>query len=148
MGKARAVVATMAGVLAARGVLRRAGIELVLGLGGYASLPAVLAAWTLGVPTLLHEANAVAGVANRLAGRVADGVLLAFETAASDFASAGALTGVPVREEIVRLADAPRELARRRCAARARRRWIGWIAVPRRTGPGSPRTCLRRGACA
>lgn len=108
VGKARAVGATMAGVLAARRVLRRAGTELVLGLGGYASLPAVLAARTLGLPTLLHEANAVGGRANRLAGRVADGVLLACSGAGSDFPSAAALTGVPVREEIVRLATTPR----------------------------------------
>ena len=68
-GKARAVATTVEGVLAARRLLRSAGVDLVLGLGGYASLPAMLAAWTLGIPTLLHEANAVAGRANRVAGR-------------------------------------------------------------------------------
>ena len=109
-GKARAVAATVEGVLAARRLLRSAGVDLVLGLGGYASLPAMLAAWTLGVPTLLHEANAVAGRANRVAGRVADGVLLAFESAAAEFPSPGVLTGVPVREEIVRVGAAPHPL--------------------------------------
>ena len=107
-GKVRAVTATASGVLAARRMLRREGIELVLGLGGYASLPTVVAAWTLRLPTALHEANAVAGRANRLAGRLVDTVLLAFETARAGFAPTAALTGVPVREEIVRLGAAPR----------------------------------------
>jgi len=107
-GKVRAVTATASGVLAARRMLRREGVELVLGFGGYASLPTVLAAWTLGLPTVLHEANAVAGRANRLASRFIDEVLLAFETARAGFAPTGAVTGVPVREEIVRLGAAQR----------------------------------------
>lgn len=107
-GKVRALTATAQGVVAARRMLRQTGVELVLGLGGYASLPAVVAAWTRGVPTALHEANAVAGRANRLAGRVVDRVLLAFDTARPGFAPTGQVTGVPVREEIVRLGAAPR----------------------------------------
>jgi UDP-N-acetylglucosamine--N-acetylmuramyl-(pentapeptide) pyrophosphoryl-undecaprenol N-acetylglucosamine transferase len=95
-------------VVAARRILRREGVRMVLGLGGYASLPTVLAAWTLGLPTALHEANAVAGRANLLAGRVVDSVLLGFDDARSGFAPTGELTGIPVREEIVRLSGAPR----------------------------------------
>ena len=67
-----------AGILAAaRGVLRGLGVlgelrpGLVVGVGGYASVAVVLAAWLRGVPTLLLEQNVVPGAANRLLGRIA-----------------------------------------------------------------------------
>ncbi len=51
--------------------LRRLRPDVVLGFGGYASVPTVLAASLVGIPTALHEQNAVLGRANRLlAGRV------------------------------------------------------------------------------
>jgi UDP-N-acetylglucosamine--N-acetylmuramyl-(pentapeptide) pyrophosphoryl-undecaprenol N-acetylglucosamine transferase len=103
-GKARAVIMTMVGMAQARRILRREIVHLVLGLGNYACAPAVLAAWSLGLPTLLHEANAVAGVANRFLGHVVDRVLLGFESAAAGFAKPTTVTGTPVRAEILALA--------------------------------------------
>lgn len=102
--KARAMIATMVGMAQARRILRRENVELVLGLGNYACAPAVLAARSLGLPTLLHEANAVAGVANRLLGHVVDRVLLGFESATGAFAKPTTVTGTPVRAEILALA--------------------------------------------
>ncbi|MGH7045146.1 MAG: undecaprenyldiphospho-muramoylpentapeptide beta-N-acetylglucosaminyltransferase [Stellaceae bacterium] len=55
-----------AGTVQARGLLRRLGPRAVAGFGGYPSVPTMLAAASLGVPTLLHEQNAVLGRANRL----------------------------------------------------------------------------------
>jgi UDP-N-acetylglucosamine--N-acetylmuramyl-(pentapeptide) pyrophosphoryl-undecaprenol N-acetylglucosamine transferase len=101
--KARAMIATMVGMVHARRILRRENVQLVLGLGNYACAPGVLAAWSLGLPTLLHEANAVAGVANRLLGHVVDRVLLGFESAAGAFAKPTTVTGTPVRPEILAL---------------------------------------------
>ncbi len=54
------------GFLQARRLLRRLRPAAVVGFGGYASVPAMLAAATVGTPTLLHEQNAVLGRANRL----------------------------------------------------------------------------------
>ncbi len=59
-------------------VLRRVQPDVVLGFGGYISLPAGLMARLLGKPLLLHEQNAVAGMANRLLARLTRHVFTAF----------------------------------------------------------------------
>lgn len=46
---------------------RRDRVDLVIGMGGYPSMPAVLGAWFAGVPRLLHESNAIPGKANQFA---------------------------------------------------------------------------------
>jgi UDP-N-acetylglucosamine--N-acetylmuramyl-(pentapeptide) pyrophosphoryl-undecaprenol N-acetylglucosamine transferase len=60
-------VAEMAlGIVQARRLLRRLAPDAVVGFGGYVSVPTMFAAGQLGVPTLIHEQNAVLGRANRL----------------------------------------------------------------------------------
>lgn len=54
------------GSLQAMALLLRLKPSVVVGFGGYASLPAMLAAWLLRLPSMLHEQNAVLGRANRL----------------------------------------------------------------------------------
>ena len=78
IAKARFAVGLLRSVLATRALLRRLGAEAVLGVGGYISAPAVLAGWSLGLPTAVHEANVTPGLANRLCARVADLVLLTY----------------------------------------------------------------------
>jgi UDP-N-acetylglucosamine--N-acetylmuramyl-(pentapeptide) pyrophosphoryl-undecaprenol N-acetylglucosamine transferase len=56
----------VAGYFQARNLIRRLKPAAVIGFGGYASVPAVLAASHLGVPAAVHEQNAVLGRANRL----------------------------------------------------------------------------------
>jgi UDP-N-acetylglucosamine--N-acetylmuramyl-(pentapeptide) pyrophosphoryl-undecaprenol N-acetylglucosamine transferase len=107
--KMRALWATAVGTLEARSILRAERVELVLGFGGYVAAPAVLAAWSLGVPTVLHEANAVAGVANRTLARLADRVLLGFETPGDTLADDAAVTGMPIRAAIAALAAQTRQ---------------------------------------
>lgn len=63
----------------ARGRLREDRATLVLGVGGYVMAPTVLAAYTLGIPAAIHEANVAPGLANRLCARVAKLVLLTYE---------------------------------------------------------------------
>ena len=60
------------------GVLRRVRPDVVVGLGGYITLPAGLMGALLGKPLLLHEQNSVAGMANRMLARVATQVFTAF----------------------------------------------------------------------
>lgn len=86
---------------------------VVVGVGGYASGPAMLAAIFLRVPTLVYEPNAVPGMVNRVLGkRVADAAV-AFEETRTFFRHAE-VTGVPVRAEIAAtgslLIDPPRLL--------------------------------------
>src|SRR5205823_10999435 len=59
------------GIVQARRLLRQLRPAAVVGFGGYASVPTMAAAAQLGLPTVIHEQNAVLGRANRmLAGRV------------------------------------------------------------------------------
>lgn len=80
-------------VLGARGQLRRRGAQVVVGVGGYPSVPAVVAGWTLRLPVVVHESNATPGLANRLAARLSGRVACAF-----DPASVGLGTGAEVRQ--------------------------------------------------
>lgn len=99
--RARTLSHVVRGVTAARRLLRAERIDLVLGLGGFASAGAVLAARSLGIPTVLHEANATAGLANRRLARVVDRVLLGFASAAADFPTLSVTTGTPVRRALL-----------------------------------------------
>jgi UDP-N-acetylglucosamine--N-acetylmuramyl-(pentapeptide) pyrophosphoryl-undecaprenol N-acetylglucosamine transferase len=83
-----------------RRVLSDFGPELVIGVGGYSSGPAGLAAWTLGIPLVLQEQNTVPGMTNRLLGRLARKVFLAFEEGASGFpGGVTVVTGNPIRRD-------------------------------------------------
>ncbi|MGI4853335.1 MAG: undecaprenyldiphospho-muramoylpentapeptide beta-N-acetylglucosaminyltransferase [Janthinobacterium lividum] len=74
--------------------------HVVLGVGGYASGPAMLAALLLRLPTMVYEPNAVPGMVNRRVGRFVGAAAVAFQETAPYFRRA-VLTGVPVRREIV-----------------------------------------------
>ncbi|MFN2590135.1 MAG: undecaprenyldiphospho-muramoylpentapeptide beta-N-acetylglucosaminyltransferase [Actinomycetota bacterium] len=80
------------------------GADVVVGMGGYVSVPAVMAARREGVPVVLHEQNAVPGLANRVLSRVAASVGVAFSDAAGRFPRRSrpriVVTGNPVRPEI------------------------------------------------
>lgn len=70
----------------------------VLGVGGYASAPAVLAARSLNIPTLLHEQNSVPGKVNRFASRFTREVLVTFPAASKYFPDAVEV-GMPTRPQ-------------------------------------------------
>ena len=111
-GKLAAVGCTLAGVAEARRLLRLSETRLVLGFGGYASGPLVIAARTLGLPAAIHEANVWPGLANRLLGRIASRVYLNDDAASRHFpAGRWLVTGWPVRQEVSALAHEPRRPA-------------------------------------
>jgi UDP-N-acetylglucosamine--N-acetylmuramyl-(pentapeptide) pyrophosphoryl-undecaprenol N-acetylglucosamine transferase len=92
-------------------VLRDVRADAVVGFGGYASLPAYLAARRLGVAIVLHEANAKAGVANRVGARLTRHVAVSTSGTGLPHAT---LVGVPLREEITELdREASRSVARK-----------------------------------
>ncbi len=81
------------------GIIRRRGPDVVLGFGGFASFPGALAAVALAKPLVLHEANAVAGLANRVLAYGADRILLGFPEAFSGrHATKAEWVGNPLRE--------------------------------------------------
>ena len=83
--------------LAARQVIK--GADLLIGFGGYVSAPAYLAAKSLHIPFVVHEANAKPGFANRLGARLSPSVAVA--QAVEDGALSSALvTGIPLRSDV------------------------------------------------
>jgi UDP-N-acetylglucosamine--N-acetylmuramyl-(pentapeptide) pyrophosphoryl-undecaprenol N-acetylglucosamine transferase len=87
---------------ASRAVLRKFRPDLVLGVGGYASGPLVLAAALLGYPTAIQEQNSRPGFTNRVLGKVARRVFVAFEDARPFFGRRKTrLVGNPVRRKFV-----------------------------------------------
>lgn len=100
-GKLLAAPNLLRGVRAARRILRERQVDVVLGLGGYASIGPVVAARTLGIPVAVHEANVVPGLANRLVGARVDLVLLGWEQTAAAFPSVPVqFTGNPLENRL------------------------------------------------
>ncbi len=76
--------------------------DVVFAKGGSASVPVAAAAWLYRIPVLIHDSDAVAGLANRLLGRFATRIAIAYEGARQFFpAEKTALTGNPVRKEML-----------------------------------------------
>lgn len=88
-------------MFAARGYFARNKPSLVLGLGGYASGPGGLAARWLGIPLVIHEQNAIAGLTNRVLARIANQTLAAYLNAFPRTPQAFTVVGNPVRAQIV-----------------------------------------------
>ncbi|OQY66712.1 MAG: undecaprenyldiphospho-muramoylpentapeptide beta-N-acetylglucosaminyltransferase [Polyangiaceae bacterium UTPRO1] len=97
-GKVAALGALGAATLRARTLVRRFAPDAVVGLGGYASAPAVLAARLAHVPIVLLEQNARPGLTTRLLARLADRVCVSFpDTHTGLPADRAVFTGNPVR---------------------------------------------------
>ena len=100
----------LAAVREASGLLRRHEAAVVVGFGGYVSLPVYLAARRARLPIVLHEQNAVPGLANRVAARFTSHVAVSFPDTRLPHAR---YLGLPVREAIATLdRDAARVGAR------------------------------------
>ena len=91
-------------------ILRRLRPAAVVGFGSYASVPSVLAASFLSIPTVIHEQNAVLGRANRFLARRATRVATAFESVSElgeTQLQKATWTGNPVRRDIVSVRNSP-----------------------------------------
>lgn len=71
--------------LRARKIIKNFQPDVVIGTGGYVAAPVLLAASQLGIPTLIHEQNSVAGMANKFLARFVDKVALSFPEAKDNF---------------------------------------------------------------
>jgi len=106
LGRLAAVPAMLRACAAAWVRLGAFGADIVVSVGGYASVPAVVAAWLRRLPVALLEPNAVPGRANRVAARIAQRVFVQFDAAIEAFAaSAGRdrirALGIPLRRRLV-----------------------------------------------
>lgn len=107
----RAPISALRAATKARAFIR--GADAVLGMGGYVSVPVTLATRREHVPLVVHEQNAVMGLANRLSARWAAAVGLSFREAGRHLPrrSRAVLVGNPVRADIVDAAARQGELA-------------------------------------
>ena len=86
----------------AKKILREFKPDIVIGVGGYASAPLLWAAGRLGIPTLIQEQNGYAGLTNKIVGKKAKKICVAYEGMERFFpADRIILTGNPIRKEIV-----------------------------------------------
>lgn len=99
----RAVKCVLDAVKACKAIFRDFQPDVVIGTGGYASFPALYAAQSMGIPTCVHESNAVPGVTTRLAATKASRVLVAFEESAKHYKHPERVevVGMPVRREFL-----------------------------------------------
>jgi UDP-N-acetylglucosamine--N-acetylmuramyl-(pentapeptide) pyrophosphoryl-undecaprenol N-acetylglucosamine transferase len=108
IGMIRAVFRIAAGVGQARAAFKRLKPAIVVGFGGYPSLPSLLAARSAGARTLIHEQNAVLGRVNRFVSGRVDAVACAFPTlekASPKVKAKAHVVGNPVRAEVRALYD-------------------------------------------
>lgn len=90
----------------ARSLLQDFRPDLVIGLGGYASVGPVLAARQLGIPSVLHEQNSVMGAANKVTARSANAVALTFDPTEGARGTCH-VTGNPSRPAIIEIGADP-----------------------------------------
>jgi UDP-N-acetylglucosamine--N-acetylmuramyl-(pentapeptide) pyrophosphoryl-undecaprenol N-acetylglucosamine transferase len=100
-GFIRGLLALPKALLESMRILRMRRPDVVVGVGGYASGPVVLAAWLLRIRRVICEQNTVPGTTNRILGRIADAVFVSFEESTGYFPRRRALLlGNPVRKAL------------------------------------------------
>ncbi len=89
----------------AKALLKEFPADLVVGTGGYASYPMIQAASRLGIPTAIHESNAIPGLTTRLLENHADLIMVGFEECRKNYKHPEKVlvTGTPVRGDFFRL---------------------------------------------
>ena len=110
LGLVRAAFSIASGRGQAKRLYRAFPPDVVVGFGGYPALPALLAAGSRGIPTILHEQNAVLGRVNRFLAGEAAAIATAYadvERLKGSHQAKVALVGNPVREAVARLGEAP-----------------------------------------
>ncbi len=110
IARARGSLALFFGLLKARRLLRELKPNVDVGFGSYASVPAMMAATRLGIPTLIHEQNALLGRANRMLAPHVSAIATSFPHVAGiepEDQDKVRLTGNPVRQGIRALAEKP-----------------------------------------
>lgn len=108
-----AAVRSVTSIWEAKRIIKRFCPDIVIGTGGYVCWPVLRAASFLGIPTAVHEQNAVAGLTVRMLSKYVDKVMISFEASRATFEAQDkvVLVGNPVSSEMLSMT---REEARRR----------------------------------
>ena len=98
-----AVKCVLNAVTQCKKIIREFQADVIVGTGGYASFPALYAGHKLGVPTIVHESNAVPGLTTKMAANTASRVLVCFEESVQHYKNPGKVevVGMPVRKEFL-----------------------------------------------
>ena len=98
-----AIKCVLSAVGACKKIYRDFKPDAVIGTGGYASFPALYAAQSMGIPTCVHESNALPGITTKLAANGASRVLVAFEESVKHYKHPEKVevVGMPVRREFI-----------------------------------------------
>jgi len=107
---ARTAILLARGLAAAFSLLGKVRPEAVVGFGGYPTFPPLKAASLRGIPTALHEQNAVLGRANRMLAKGVTRIATSFETTkflSDELQAKATLTGNPVRSAVIEAAQRP-----------------------------------------
>ena len=101
----KAIKCVVSAVGECKKIIREFKPDVIIGTGGYASFPALYAGSKLGVPTCVHESNAVPGLTTKMAANTADRVLVCFEESKQYYKNPDAVevVGMPVRQEFLEL---------------------------------------------
>lgn len=102
-GNIKAVCATVRGIGKCKKIFKEFKPDVIVGTGGYASFQALLAGHLLGIPTCVHESNAMPGMTTKLASRFVDKVLVCFPESIRHYkdSSKVEVVGMPVRREFI-----------------------------------------------
>jgi UDP-N-acetylglucosamine--N-acetylmuramyl-(pentapeptide) pyrophosphoryl-undecaprenol N-acetylglucosamine transferase len=102
MGKLKSLWSLPKSVAEALSILKEFQPQIVLGVGGYASGPAVLAAFFLGMKRAIHEQNVIPGMTNRMLKGLSQRIFVSFEETKRYFpGKKTVVTGNPIRKEII-----------------------------------------------
>ncbi|MBQ7341035.1 MAG: undecaprenyldiphospho-muramoylpentapeptide beta-N-acetylglucosaminyltransferase [Oscillospiraceae bacterium] len=110
----RAIKSTLSGVRKCKKIIRDFKPDVIVGTGGYASFPALMAGAKLGIPTCVHESNAMPGLTTRLLAKKVDKVLVCFPESKKYYKCPEKVqvVGMPVKREFIytKKEDARKEL--------------------------------------
>jgi UDP-N-acetylglucosamine--N-acetylmuramyl-(pentapeptide) pyrophosphoryl-undecaprenol N-acetylglucosamine transferase len=107
---AKTALALASGTKAAHKILGAVRPAVVVGFGGYPTFPPLMAARMRGIPSVLHEQNAVLGRANRMLAKRVTGIATSFERTKfleGDLVAKMRFTGNPVRQSVIAAAQQP-----------------------------------------
>ena len=95
----------ISGISECRKIIREFKPDVIAGTGGYASFPAVYVGSLMGIPTCVHESNAVPGLTTKMLESRVDQVMVAFEDSAAHYRHPGKVKvlGMPVNMEFVNI---------------------------------------------
>lgn len=101
-GQLKGMAGLLYGYSQSRAILKEFKPDLVLGVGGYASAPVILAARGMLIPRFVHEQNAIPGMTNKLLSRIANQAFISLEESRKFFPEDKTLlTGNPLRKQIL-----------------------------------------------